>query len=39
MGLHEKIKEVLKNWKLENEKLIDVTESVCFVGDNYIIKR
>ena len=46
MVLHEKIKEILKNWKLENEKLTDVvydamgnvSESVCYVGDNYIIK-
>lgn len=46
MVSHEKIKEILKNWKLENEKLTDVvydamgnvSESVCYVGDNYIIK-
>ena len=37
MVSHEKIKEILKNWKLENEKLADVvydamgnvSESVC----------
>ena len=46
MVSHEKIKEILKNWKLENEKLTDVvydamgnvSESVCYVGNNYIIK-
>ena len=46
MVSHEKIKEILKNWKLEKEKLTDVvydamgnvSESVCYVGDNYIIK-
>ena len=46
MVSHEKIKEILENWKLENEKLTDVvydamgnvSESVCYVGDNYIIK-
>ena len=43
---HKKIKEVLKNWGLEDEKLTDVvyaetgnvSESACYVGDNYIIK-
>ena len=38
MVSHEKIKEVLKNWELENEKLTDVSASVCCVGDHYIIK-
>lgn len=41
-----KKKEVLQNWGLEKEKLVDVvfaetgnvSESVCYVGDNYIIK-
>ena len=43
---HKKMKEVLQNWGLENEKLTDivyaetgnVSESACYVGDNYIIK-
>ena len=46
MVSHKKIKEVLQNWGLENEKLSDVvyaetgnvSESACYVGDNYIIK-
>ena len=46
MVSHKKIKEVLKNWGLENEKLTDVvyaetgnvSESACYVGDKYIIK-
>ncbi len=46
MVSRKKIKEVLKNWGLENEKLTDVvyaetgnvSESACYVGDNYIIK-
>ena len=46
MVSHKKIKEILKNWGLENEKLTDVvyaetgnvSESACYVGDNYIIK-
>ena len=38
MVSHEQIKEILKNWKLENEKLTYVSESVYYVGDNYIIK-
>ena len=46
MVSHKKVKEVLKNWGLENEKLTDVvyaetgnvSESACYVGDNYIIK-
>ena len=46
MVSHKKIKEVLQSWGLENEKLIDVvyaetgnvSESACYVGNNYIIK-
>lgn len=46
MVSHKKIKEVLQSWGLENEKLTDVvyaetgnvSESTCYVGDNYIIK-
>lgn len=46
MVSHKKIKEVLQSWGLENEKLADVvyaetgnvSESACYVGDNYIIK-
>jgi len=46
MVSHKKIKEVLQSWGLENEKLTDVvyaetgnvSESSCYVGDNYIIK-
>ena len=46
MVSHKKLKEVLQNWGLENEKLTDVvyaetgnvSESACYVGDNYIIK-
>lgn len=38
MVSHKQIKEILKNWKLENEKLTYVSESVYYVGDNYIIK-
>lgn len=46
MVSHKIIKEVLKNWGLEKEKLADVvyaetgniSESACYVGDNYIIK-
>ena len=46
MVSHKKIKEVWQNWGLENEKLTDViyaetgniSESACYVGDNYIIK-
>jgi len=41
-----KLKEVLQNWGLENEKLMDVvyaetgniSDSACYVGENYIIK-
>ena len=35
---HEKIKEALKSWKLENEKLTDVGDSACYVGEDYVIK-
>ena len=46
MVSHKKIKDILLNWGLENEKLTDiiyaetgnVSESACYVGDNYIIK-
>lgn len=46
MVSHKKIKEVLKNWGFENEKLTDVvyadtgnvSESACYVGDSYVIK-
>ena len=46
MVSHKKIKEVLQNWGLENEKLMDVvyaetgtiSDSACYVGENYIIK-
>ena len=46
MVSHKKIEEVLQSWGLENEKLADVvyaetgnvSESACYVGDNYIIK-
>lgn len=46
MVSHKKLKEVLQNWGLENEKLSDVvyaetgnvSESACYVGDDYIIK-
>ena len=46
MVSHKKIKEVLQNWGLESEKLVDIvyaetgniSESACYVGDDYIIK-
>lgn len=46
MVSHKKMKEVLQSWGLENEKLTDVvyaetgniSESACYVGDNYVIK-
>lgn len=46
MVSHKILKEVLKNWGFENEKLADVvyagtghvSESACYVGDNHIIK-
>jgi len=46
MVSHKTIKDVLKNWSLENEKLADVvyaetgnvSESACYVGENYVIK-
>lgn len=38
MVSHEKIKEVLKNWNLETENITNVTEFVCYVGENYVIK-
>lgn len=46
MVSHKKIKEVLVNWGLENEKIANivyaetgnVSESACYVGNDYIIK-
>lgn len=46
MVSHKKIKEVLQNWGLEDEKLTsivydetgNVSDSACYVGENYIIK-
>lgn len=46
MVSHKKLKEILQNWRLENERLTDivyaetgsVSESACYVGDNYVIK-
>lgn len=46
MVSHKKLKDILQNWGLENEKLTDVvyegtgnvSNSACYVGDNYIIK-
>lgn len=46
MVSHKILKEILKKWRLENEKLADVvyaetgniSESACYVGDNYVIK-
>ena len=46
MVSHKKIKEVLKNWGLENEKLVDmvyaetghISESACYVGEDYVVK-
>lgn len=46
MVSHKKIKVILKKWGFENEKLADivydetghVSESACYVGDQYIIK-
>ena len=46
MVSHKKIKEILQSFGLENEKIADViyaetgnvSESACYVGDNYIIK-
>ena len=46
MVSHKRIKEVLKHWELENEKLTDVvyaetgniSESACYVGEDYVIK-
>ena len=44
MVSHKKIKEILQNWGLENEKITDIvyaetgniSESACYVGDNYV---
>lgn len=46
MVSHKKIKEVLQNWELEDEKLTDVvyeetgnvSDSACYVGEKYIVK-
>lgn len=46
MVSHKRIKEVLKYWELENEKLTDivyaetghVSENACYVGEEYVIK-
>lgn len=46
MVSHKKIKEVLQNWGLEDEKLTDiiydetgnVSDSACYVGEKYIVK-
>ena len=38
MVSHEKIREVLKNWNLENETITNVHECVCYVGEEYVIK-
>ena len=46
MVSHKKLRNILQNWKMENEKLTDliyeetgnISESACYVGDNYIIK-
>ena len=46
MVSHKKLKEILHNWGLENEKLADIvyaetgniSESACYVGENYVIK-
>ena len=46
MVSHRKLKEILRNWGLEDERITDivyaetgnVSESACYVGDNYVIK-
>ena len=46
MVSHKKLKEILRNWGFEDEKITDivyaetgnVSESACYVGDNYVIK-
>lgn len=46
MVSHKKLKEILRNWGLEDEKITDIvyaetgniSESACYVGDNYVIK-
>ena len=46
MVSHKRIKEILKHWELENEKLTDivyaetghVSENACYVGEDYVIK-
>ena len=46
MVSHKKLKEILRNWGFEDKKITDivyaetgnVSESACYVGDNYVIK-
>ena len=46
MVSHKKIREILQNWGLENEKLMDVvyeetgniSDSACYVGEKYMVK-
>jgi len=46
MVSHKKLKEILRNWGLEDERVTDIvyaetgniSESACYVGDNYVIK-
>ena len=46
MVSHKKLKEILRNWGFEDEKITDIvyaengniSESACYVGDNYVIK-
>jgi len=46
MVSHKKLKEILRNWGLEDERVTDIvyaetgniSESACYVGDKYIIK-
>ena len=46
MVSHKKLKEILRNWGFEDERITDIvyaetgniSESACYVGDNYVIK-
>ena len=46
MVSHKKLKEILRNWGFEDKKITDIvyaesgniSESACYVGDNYVIK-
>ena len=46
MVSHKKLKEVLRNWRLEEERLSDIvyaetgniSETACYVGNDYVIK-